>query len=322
MSMIYGPVLSRRFGYSLGIDIIPLKICTYDCVYCQLGRTTNKTAVRKRYINVNMKSFIKDLKKVTGSERKIDYIAFSGSGEPTLNTDIGIMIERVKKATDIPVAVLTNGSLLYKKDVIKSLGNADLVKVSFDAPDEACFRKINRPSSVITFGKVVKGLKSLLNDFKGRIWLELMIIKDFNDSEKQAEQFKRIITGIDKTERGIEKIHLNTPVRPTIPGDTLISDDIRVKKIEKVLGRKAEIVRDLKLRTEELLNLDLGREIMELVKRRPASAEEISKSLQVNINRVIKCLRDLLDQKKIRSKVYGDKKSDYYCYKYHSFNNL
>jgi wyosine [tRNA(Phe)-imidazoG37] synthetase (radical SAM superfamily) len=319
--MIYGPVLSRRLGYSLGIDIIPLKICTYDCVYCQLGRTTNKTAVRKRYVDVNMKSFLKDLKNVVGSEKKIDHITFSGSGEPTLNTDIGIMIERVKKTTDIPVVVLTNGSLLYKNDVIGSLKNADLVKVSFDAPDEACFRKINRPSSVITFEKVIRGLKSLLNDFKGRIWLELMIIKDFNDSERQAEQFKKIIAGMDKTGRGIEKIHLNTPVRPSVPGDTLIPDNNRVKKIEKILGRKAEIIRDLKLKTKELLNLDLEQEIVELVKRRPASAEEISRSLQVNINKVIKSLRDLMDQNKIKSKVYSDKKSDYYYYKYQSFNN-
>jgi wyosine [tRNA(Phe)-imidazoG37] synthetase (radical SAM superfamily) len=315
MSMIYGPVLSRRFGHSLGIDIIPFKVCTYDCIYCQLGKTTEKTAERKRYVYINVKNFLKDLKSVIESEKKIDYITFSGSGEPTLNTDIGVLIERVKQVTDIPIAVLTNGSLLYKEEVVRELGNADLVKASFDAPDEECFKKINKPYSVITFDKVVRGLKSLLNDFKGKIWLELMIIKNLNDGVRQAEQFKKIIGGMDKIGRGIEKIHLNTPVRPSVPGDALIPDNIRVEKIKNILGRKAEIIQDLRIRSKELLNLDLDREIIELVKRRPVSAEEISGSLQVNINEVVKSLRDLLDQNKIKKKVYGDKETNYYCYK-------
>jgi len=315
MSMIYGPVLSRRFGYSLGIDIIPFKICTYDCIYCQLGKTTNKTTKRKRYVDIDMKSFLKDLKNVIESEKTINYITFSGSGEPTLNTDIGTLIDKVKQLTDIPIAVLTNGSLLYRKEVVKSLENADLIKVSFDAPNEICFKKINKPSSVITFKKVLKGLDLLLNDFKGKIWLELMIIKDINDSIKYTEQFKKIIDGMDKIGRGVDKIHLNTPVRPSGPGDVLIPDSLQLKKIENILGKKAEIIRDAKLKSQELVNIDLEREIIELVKRRPVSAREISKSLQSNINEVIKSLRNLLDQKKIKSKIYGDKKSNYYYYK-------
>jgi wyosine [tRNA(Phe)-imidazoG37] synthetase (radical SAM superfamily) len=315
MNMIYGPVLSRRFGYSLGIDILPFKVCTYDCIYCQLGKTTNKTAERKSYVDINMKSFLKDIKSVIGSEKRIDYITFSGSGEPTLNTDIGVLIERIKQMTYIPVAVLTNGSLLYRKEVVRSLENADLVKVSFDAPDEACFKEINRPCAAVDFKKVIDGMGSLLADFKGKIWLELMIIKDLNDSVGHAEQFKKIIEDMNKIGRGIDKIHLNTPVRPSVPGDVLIPDNIRVKKIERILGRKAEIIRGLKLKSKELLNVNLEREIIELVKRRPVSAGEISKSLQVNINEVIKSLRGLLDQKKIKLKIYGDKKTNYYYYK-------
>ncbi len=316
MNMIYGPVLSRRFGYSLGIDILPFKVCTYDCIYCQLGKTTNQTAERKSYIDINMKSFLKDLKSVIGSEKKIDYITFSGSGEPTLNTDIGVLIERIKKMSDIPVAVLTNGSLLYRKEVVRSLENADLVKVSFDAPDEACFKEINRPCAAVDFKKITRGMGSLLDDFKGKIWLELMIIKDLNDSVGHAEQFKKIIDGMNRIGRGIDKIHLNTPVRPSAAGDALRPDNVRVKKIEKILGSKAEIIRGLKLKSKELLNINLEREIIELVKRRPVSAGEISRSLQVNINEVIKSLRSLLDQKKIKLKIYGDKKTDYYYYKY------
>lgn len=307
MSMIYGPVLSRRFGYSLGIDIIPFKICTYDCIYCQLGKTTNKTTERKKYINIDMGVFLKSLKSVIKDVRKIDYITFSGSGEPTLNTDIGILINKIKQLTSIPVIVLTNGSLLYRKGVIESIKDADLIKVSLDATDEVCFRGINKPSPSITFKKILNGLKLLLNNFNGKIWLEVMVIKNINDSIEQAGQFKKVIDYIDKIGKGIDKVHLNTPIRPSEPGEVLIPDSLRLKEIKDILGKKAEIIRYVRSRFKELQNSKLEKEIVELVKRRPVSANEISNSLQVNISQVIKCLKDLIEQEKIKLKLYGDK---------------
>jgi wyosine [tRNA(Phe)-imidazoG37] synthetase (radical SAM superfamily) len=307
MGMIYGPVLSRRFGYSLGIDIIPFKICTYDCIYCQLGKTTDKTTERKQYINIDMGSFLKSLKSVIEDVKKIDYITFSGSGEPTLNTDIGILINKIKQLTDIPVAVLTNGSLLYRKEVVEALKDADLIKVSFDAPDERCFRSINRPSPIIIFEKILKGLKLLLNNFNGKIWLEVMIIKNINDGIEQAEQFKKVIYDIDKVSRDIDKIHLNTPVRPSEPGEVLIPDNSRLKEIKDILGEKVEIIKYKRSKFKELLNSKLEKEIVGLVRRRPVSAKEIGSSLQVNINQVIKCLKDLTDQGRIKLRSYRNK---------------
>ena len=307
MSMVYGPVLSRRFGYSLGVDIIPFKICPYDCIYCQLGKTTDKTTKRKRYINIDIRSFLRSLKNVIESAKKINYITFSGSGEPTLNTDIGILISKTKQLTNIPVAVLTNGSLLYRKEVVESLRKADLIKVSFDAPDEICFKKVNKPSPAITFKKIIDGLNLLLNNFNGKIWLEVMIIKNINDSIEQAKQFKKIIDDLDKNGSRINKIHLNTPVRPSEPGEILIPDSVRLKEIESILGGKAEIIRDLKLKSKEFKSSRLEQEIVELVKRRPGNIKEISRSLQTNINQVIKCLKNLSDQKKIKLKSYMNK---------------
>ena len=130
MSIIYGPVLSRRFGYSLGIDIVPYKTCTYDCIYCQLGKTTNKTVERKRYISIDLAELIKGLKKAIKDNKRIDYITFSGAGEPTLNLDIGMLIDGVKKVTNIPVVVLTGGGILYKESVRDDIKKADLVKIS------------------------------------------------------------------------------------------------------------------------------------------------------------------------------------------------
>ena len=135
--------LSRRFGYSLGIDIIPFKICSYDCVYCQLGKTIKKTNKRKSYIKIDMENFRQSLISTIKSSKRIDYITFAGSGEPTLKKDLGNLIDEVKKLTDIPAAVLTNGSLLHRKDVIGDIGEADLIKISLDAPDQKIFELIN-----------------------------------------------------------------------------------------------------------------------------------------------------------------------------------
>ncbi len=122
---IYGPVPSRRFGRSLGIDIIPFKICTYDCIYCQLGRTRKKTLKRNQFYDIN--SLLRELETFLQNKREIDYLTFSGSGEPTLNTGIGEIIQKLKKISDIPVIVLTNGSLLWDKEVRNSLKYADIV---------------------------------------------------------------------------------------------------------------------------------------------------------------------------------------------------
>jgi wyosine [tRNA(Phe)-imidazoG37] synthetase (radical SAM superfamily) len=181
--MIYGPVPSRRLGISLGLDIIPFKTCSYDCIYCQLGRTTEQTLERRSYVTIS--SLINQLKEVLELNEEIDYITFSGSGEPTLNQDIGEMIRKVKELTCIPVAVLTNGSLLWEERVRKNLSYADLVVPSLDAVSEEVFRRVNRPASGLSIEKVLRGLESFTWSFKGKIYLEVMLVKGMNDSEEE-----------------------------------------------------------------------------------------------------------------------------------------
>jgi wyosine [tRNA(Phe)-imidazoG37] synthetase (radical SAM superfamily) len=310
-SIIYGPVLSRRFGYSLGIDIIPYKICTYDCIYCQLGKTTNKTVERKRYIKVNIKKFLGNLKDVVNSNKRIDYITFSGLGEPTLNSDIGMLIGRVKEITNIPVAVLTGGGLLYKEDVVNDIKNADLIKVSLDAPNDKILKKINRPHHNINFQNNLDGLKQLLGSFNGKVWLEIMLVKGLNDGIDEANEFKNIINDIDIIGNGIEKIHLNTSVRPTGGKNVLIPDSKRLLKIREILGKKTEIIQYSKVELQTKHRDNLENDIVELVKRRPVSAKDISDSLEVNLNEVIKSLRELLIKDKIKNKVYNNSKYYY-----------
>ncbi len=310
-SIIYGPVLSRRFGYSLGIDIIPYKICTYDCIYCQLGKTTNKTVERKRYIKVNIKKFLGNLKDIVNSNKRIDYITFSGLGEPTLNSDIGMLIGRVKEITNIPVVVLTGGGLLYKEDVVNDIKNADLIKVSLDAPNDKILKKINRPHHNINFQNNLDGLKQLLRNFNGKVWLEIMLVKGLNDGIDEANEFKNIIYDIDIVGNGIEKIHLNTSVRPTGGKNVLIPDSKRLLKIREILGKKTEIIQYSKVELQTKHRDNLENDIVELAKRRPVSAKDISDSLEVNLNEVIKSLRELLIKDKIKNKVYNNSKYYY-----------
>jgi wyosine [tRNA(Phe)-imidazoG37] synthetase (radical SAM superfamily) len=311
MSIIYGPVLSRRFGYSLGIDIVPYKICTYDCIYCQLGKTTNKTVERKRYISIDLAELIEGLKKAIKDNKRIDYITFSGAGEPTLNQDIGILINKVKEATDIPVVVLTGGGILYKESVRDDIKKADIIKVSFDAPNDKILRKVNRPSHEIDFAKNIEGLKKMLKVFEGKIWLEIMLIKGINDDISVAEEFKKIIDEIDDIGTGIEKIHLNTAVRPTGSKDVSIPDLERLNKIKTILGRKAELIKYKEIKVSGSGRKNLSNDIIELSKRRPVSIKDINESLKVNINEVIKCLRELLIEGKLKYKIYNSTKYYY-----------
>jgi len=187
-SVTYGPVPSRRLGFSLGVDIIPYKVCSYNCIYCQLGKTTSRTLTRKPY--VSPATVIKGIKAAISENKKIDYITFSGSGEPTLNKDLGEMIQKTKKITSIPVAVLTNGSLLWRKSVRDDLALADLVVPSLDAVSSGIFKRINRPAKGLSIKKVLDGIKKFADDFKGEIRLEIMVVKNINDSKKGDEKDK------------------------------------------------------------------------------------------------------------------------------------
>jgi len=166
-NQIFGPVPSRRLGRSLGVDLVLLKTCTYDCIYCQRGRTTCKTMERKEWVPLD--GVLEKLKDKLPT--KPDYIILSGSGEPTLYSRIDELIDRIKAMTDVPVTVLTNGSLLWHEDVRRQLMNADLVIPSLDAGDEAMFRLVNRPHEEISFEQMFSGLIDFRRDFRGEYWL-------------------------------------------------------------------------------------------------------------------------------------------------------
>ncbi len=304
--LIYGPVPSRRLGISLGVDIIPYKNCSYDCLYCQLGKTTNQTIQRKSLVSVD--SVIKEIKQVIDQNSDIDYVTFSGSGEPTLNSDIGEMIRKVKSFTQIPVAVLTNGSLLWDKKVRKDLSGADLVVPSVDAVSEEFFDKVNRPVKGLNIKKVLEGLRDFCENFEGKIYLEIMLVKEINDSEEEIEKINQFVR-----ELNVDKIQLNTVIRP--PGEFTAKplDKEKLVKIKAWFDPKlpVEIVADFDRITSKAYHKDLEQVITELLKRRPVRKDEMATALGVHPNETVKYLQVLEERKKIR-RVRVEGKSEAY----------
>ncbi|MDP2941165.1 MAG: radical SAM protein [Candidatus Omnitrophota bacterium] len=239
MKYIYGPVDSRRLGLSLGISIIPHKTCNFDCLYCQLGRTATSVNIRKEYVDIEealceLKTWLKDN---AAAAEKLRYLTISGSGEPTLNIKIGQLIAEIKKITPIAVAVITNGSLLSDPQARQDLLRADLVVPSLDAAEEAAFARIDRPHPQIKLEQVIDGLAAFRKEFRGKIWLEVMLVAGVNDAPAQIKKLKEVIDKINP-----DKIQLNSPVRCTAEKNILPVKKEKFEKFREILGDKCEVV--------------------------------------------------------------------------------
>ena len=290
---IYGPVPSRRLGFSLGVDILPFKTCSLDCTYCQLGPTRKTVARRASWFPPE--EILAQVKEALGSGQRIDAVTFSGSGEPTLNRDIGRLIRGIKKMTRVPVVVLTNGTLLTRAEVRRDLAAADIVVPSLDAVPEGLFRRINRPHRSLRSNKVIDGLVRFRKEFRGQLWLEVMLVKGANDAPAHVRALKEAADRIRP-----DRIQLNTVVRP--PADRragpLGPDELR--KIRGALGPRAEVVASFAKRGQAPAAGDLERAILATVGRRPMTAKDISLSLGRHLDEVLKPLSALLDRKEVR----------------------
>ena len=239
MRYIYGPVHSRRLGLSLGVSLTSGKTCDFDCLYCQLGRTTQLTGARGEYAKIGdileeLKSWLTDNPKEAAA---LSYVTLAGSGEPTLNTKIGELIAEIKKLTCVPVAVVTNASFLGDTAVRASLFHADLIVPSLDAVVPKVFRALNRPAENIKIEDIIEGLIALRKEFQGKIWLEVMLVRGVNDDMRYIKKLKEAVERINP-----DKIQLNSPVRSTAEENILPVDGNKLKKIKEIFGEKTEII--------------------------------------------------------------------------------
>ncbi len=294
---LFGPVPSRRLGMSLGVDLVPRKVCSLDCVYCEVGKTTKLTLERKEYILYDR--VINELAHYFKNNPDPDYITFSGSGEPTLNSRIGDVLQFIKqKKPNIPIAVLTNGTLLFDPDVREELKAADVVLPSLDAATNAIFHKINRPAAELDMEKYIQGLIDFRKEFKGKIWLEIFILPDYNFKEKELKELKKIIARINP-----DSIQLNSLDRPGTVADLNSATREELEKIASVWKFKnIEIISAVSQRKNiQSYRSDAETAIYETISRRPCTIEDLMKILGLHINEINKYLDVLEAEKKIET---------------------
>ena len=296
---VFGPVLSKRLGNSLGIDVIPHKTCSYNCIYCQLGSEENTITDLTNYYSVD--EIIYELKEALLNNKNIDYITFTGSGEPTLYKDLKKLIYEIKQITDIPVCIITNGSLLYKQEMRSNLLLADLIIPSLDAGNEETFKLIDNPNKEIDFDKMVEGLIEFKKVFKGEYWLEIFLLKDINDNEEELDDIIKIVKKIKP-----DRIQLITATRRVANEKAKALSDEELKKIKKYFNSKCDIEIDIpnisenhkgntRILTEE--------DIVNFLIRQPDTAYIIAKSFNENERKVKELLDLLIKKNKVREEI-------------------
>lgn len=274
MSCVFGPVPSRRLGQSLGIDTIPLKTCNWNCVYCQLGRSAPLVNQRRNYFLPEI--ILAEFQAALCEHRPgtIDWITFVGSGEPTLHAGLGLLIRQVKTLTDRPVAVITNGSLLYRPQVRHELTAADAVLPTLDAGTPALYRRINRPHPDITFERLAEGLIIFRHMYHGQLWLEVMLVRGLNDGEQALRDIAALVSQI-----GPDQVHINLPTRPPAEPWVQPPDDEGLMRATAILGETAHVVQPI----EGTFDLGSGDHLTEaivgIITRHPLREEELRRAL-------------------------------------------
>ncbi|MBU0481740.1 MAG: radical SAM protein [Proteobacteria bacterium] len=306
---LFGPVNSRRLGLSLGVDLVPVKTCSYDCLYCEVGLTTNLTCERKEYVPTReiieeLDCFLQELVP-HGNRIPPDIITITGSGEPTLHTGIGEIIAFIKNSTDIPVAVLTNSSKLSDPAVRLALLAADVVIPSLDSALPASFRKVNRPARECADPlEIIDGLRAFTEEFGGKILLEILLAEGINDSEEDIVALVEAVKCIRP-----ERVQLNTVVRPPAEGWVR---PLTADRLSEIAGRiqscPVEIIADFSGSGNRRSADAGGQEIEKMLKRRPCTMSDICEALGLGPDEAGILIEELIESGRIRENIYDGRR--------------
>jgi wyosine [tRNA(Phe)-imidazoG37] synthetase (radical SAM superfamily) len=271
MNYVYGPIPSRRLGKSLGIDPIPLKTCNWNCVYCQLGRSTPLTNERREY--APRQAILDEVAAVLARHApgEIDFVSFVGSGEPTLNCELGWLIRQVKALTSIPVAVITNGALLHRPEVRAELLAADVIMPTLSAGSAAVYKRIHRPHPEATYERLVAGILALRAEYQGKLWIEVMLLAGVNDTPEALAALADVIRGVAPDE-----VHVVIPDRP--PAELWVAppDDEGLMRAIAVLGPIAHVVHPYSNGIDVSDYAAPGDAILGIVTRHPMSEDQLT----------------------------------------------
>lgn len=289
---LFGPVLSRRLGRSLGIDVTPFKTCSFDCVFCQCGCTTKLTSERGEFVPIE--EVCEEFKRWLKEDGSADVITFAGSGEPTLYSRLGELIDFIKAHTDIPVMVLSNGTLLHRIAVRDALMRTDRVKVSLSAWDNESFLRINRPALDITFDQVLAGEREFRREFSGELWLEVFLMEGINADEDQVRKIAAVAGGIRPN-----RIHLNTAVRPPAEAGVLPVRKERLEALCELFTPRAEMIAAFSSTPGAATDLSVEK-VIDLIRRHPSTAGQLAQTFGVAMDEILPVLDDSRLEKEAR----------------------
>lgn len=290
---LFGPVPSRRLGRSLGIDVTPFKTCSFDCVFCQCGCTTRLVTERAEFVPIE--EVRGEIERWLKEDGQADVITFAGSGEPTLFSRLGELIDFIKARTKIPVIVLSNGTLLHRITVRDELLKADIVKVSLSAWDNASFQKINRPAPGLSFEQLLAGQRDFRNVFRGELWMEVFLMEGINADPEQVKKIAEAAFAVRP-----DKIHLNTSVRPPAEAEAL---PVRKEKLETFCGfftPRAEIIASFAAETIPIAGFS-AEKLMDLIRRHPSTVTQLAQNFGVEPAAVL----PLLDDPRLQTEMRG-----------------
>jgi len=297
MKYLFGPVPSRRLGISLGVDLVPHKICSLNCIYCEVGRTTNLTVERKEFLPTN--EIIKELENYLNTNPELDFVTFSGQGEPTLHSKIGYIIDFIKdNYPQYEVAVITNGTLFFDEKVRSEVARADVILPSLDAVSKHSFLKINRPDRNLNIDKIIEGLVRLRTEFKGKMYLEIFLVPGINDTKEELKLLKEKATEINP-----DLIQLNTLDRPGPEDFVKATSKDALEKIKNFFEPlPVTIIAKAKTRKQiQSFNKNIEEQILETIKRRPCTDKDLTEILNIHLNELNKYISQLIDSEKIES---------------------
>jgi len=299
---IFGPVPSRRLGRSLGVDLVPLKTCSFDCLFCQLGRTQSTTLQRREYVPANQ--VIQELEQWFESGSETDFITLSGSGEPTLHSNFAQVLEFVKSRSSLPTALLTNGSLLFQPEVRKQAQEADLLKVSLSAWDQASLERINRPHPEILFSDLISGLRRLSAEYVGSLMIEVFLLQGINDDQESVARIAGYINDLD-----VDRVQINTIVRPPAEQGLKAVPGEKMQELSREFDLQVDVVTDYKADPEKRINSSIN-SVLDVLKRRPCTIEELTEVSGRSGSEVESSIRELLQRDQIR--MFKQEGKEYY----------
>ncbi|NOX80983.1 MAG: radical SAM protein [Deltaproteobacteria bacterium] len=323
MNHIFGPVNSRRLGRSLGIDLLPRKVCNLNCIYCEVGATTQLTCERKEYVPTvaiiaEIEEFCADPERLN----RVDVVTVTASGEPTLHSGLGRIITCLKTMTGKPVAVLTNGTTLMREDVVAELSLADVVIPSLDTALPASFRKLNRPAACLDLREIIEGLVNFSKVFTRELWLEILFARGINDSDEEVRALVAVIRRMT-----LSRVQLNTVARPPLESFALPVGEQRLKEIADLISSGPDAPRvDILTSSgpsaaDKATAVASGRfpgggenreetldKIIEMLKRRPCTAADINRTCQLGgPEKVEQLLEPLVRSGRLKKRAHGDK---------------